>query len=215
MDFRILNGFSVILTQKTKWKWGNSVGLLSGPRPRWRGLAQPQKRLTVSVRREARSAVTVRALTRGGAVAPSPPAQRRLDDSDVFTSGLSVECGSRWVRWRWRGPHVSHLGSPVERADRAASPPAGFVPMSVAHHSSVGAEAPFPTSLASGVAALGPPRHRRRLFSPLSLISCSFPATLPMTWIPTKRSKTVYLTDWMIDLPMLWKHVTLRIFRPW
>jgi hypothetical protein len=38
---------------------------------------------------------------------------------------------------------------------------------------------------------------------------------LQMTWIPTRRSKSVSSMDWMMDSPMLWKPETLRTFRPW
>jgi hypothetical protein len=34
-------------------------------------------------------------------------------------------------------------------------------------------------------------------------------------WIPTRRSKSVSTTDWMMDLLMLWKPETSRIFKPW
>jgi hypothetical protein len=49
----------------------------------------------------------------------------------------------------------------------------------------------------------------------MSLVSRSFPATLQMMWILMKRSNNVSLTDWTMDLPMLWKPETSRIFRPW
>jgi hypothetical protein len=38
-------------------------------------------------------------------------------------------------------------------------------------------------------------------------------ATLQVTWTPTRRSKSVSSMDWTMDLHMLWKPETSRIFR--
>jgi hypothetical protein len=40
------------------------------------------------------------------------------------------------------------------------------------------------------------------------------PVALPMMWILMRRSKSVSSMDWMMDLPTLWKHNTLRTFKP-
>jgi hypothetical protein len=42
-----------------------------------------------------------------------------------------------------------------------------------------------------------------------------FLTMLQMMWTPMRRSKSVSSTDWMMDLLMLWKLETSRIFRPW
>jgi hypothetical protein len=35
-----------------------------------------------------------------------------------------------------------------------------------------------------------------------------------MMWILMRRSKSVSLMDWLMDLPIFWKPETLRISRP-